>query len=242
MKSADLTRILAGAVFLAGISAGAVPQQPGTEDAKPKPQTEDKKPFQTKPGKDRWLVKTASDPDAVKVNKRTQDTTVEKLLALARPKDLPLDGSNAAFQEKRAKPVETTIYSVEVDVVECRAMPDGDYRVTLRGASGKTLILEMPDPAFVKPDSPFFYGIKSAREQFEQKFKPEPTAKPVQAHARITGLGYWARAYGKTKPEGNLVQLHPVVLVDWMDEPSKAFKQAADKAQKQKDTTPKTSQ
>jgi len=190
-------------------------------------------PAAPQPRRDRWLVKTASDPDAFKIKRTAQLTTIEKLLAMPRPKELPLDGSNDAYQARRTAPVEMTVYSVEADVVECQLMRDGDYRVTLKGASGKTLILEMPDPApeFVSSDSPFAYAIKAAREQFNSRAKPEKTPTLLHAHARITGIGYFARAFGKQKPEGNLVQLHPVLLIDWMEKPSKEFAQAAEKEQ-----------
>lgn len=197
-----------------------------------------------KPGRDRWLVKTASDPDATSINKRPVKSTVEKLLSIARPKDFPMDKTNEKYQEHRAKPVETTVYTVEADVVEYRLMPDGDYRVTIRGASGQTMVLEMPDPdpKFVDPQSPFAYAIKAARGQFEEKFKPERTARTALAHVRITGIGYFGRAFTRpgtqpgtapaTQPgvqpttpkvEGNLIQLHPVLDVQWMDKPTPEF-------------------
>jgi hypothetical protein len=221
-----------GVLASAGGAVIAAPQQDGQAGAKPQTPKEDNKAQTPKPGKDRWLVKTASDPDAEKVNKKAQETTIEKLLALARPKDFPLDGSNAAYQQKRIAPVETSVYAVEADVVECRLMPDGDYRVVIQGASGKPLVLEMPDPdpAFVDPKSPFAYSIKAAREQFKARFTPTTTTQKIQGHVRITGIGFFGRTYGKNKPDGNLLQLHPVLDVDWMDKPTEEFTKAAEKA------------
>ncbi len=224
------SRIAIASIFcFLGVQAAPAQDKPAGDTPKTSEVKATSAPVAPKPGKDRWLVKTASDPDAKKINTRTQQTTIEKLLALPRPKEMPLDGSNPAYQEKRAVPVEMTIYSVEADIVECQLMRDGDYRVVLKGASGKTLILEMPDPApdFVSPDSPFFYSIKAAREQFNARVKPEITVTPVQAHARVTGIGYFARAYGKQKPEGNLIQLHPVLQIEWMAQPGKEFAKAA---------------
>ena len=231
--------IALGSLF---ICSGLLPASAQDKEIpKTDPPTGTTAPAAPKPHGDRWLVKTASDPDAAKIKTTAQLTTIEKLLAMARPKDMPLDGSNAAYQAKRVAPVEMTVYSVEADVVECQLMRDGDYRVTLKGASGKTLVLEMPDPApeFVSPDSPFAYGIKAAREQFNSQVKPEKTPTPMHAHARVTGIGYFARAYGKQKPEGNLVQLHPVLLIDWMEKPSKEFAKAAEKEQSKTAPEPK---
>ena len=131
--------------------------EPGTtENGKTTAKPADTSTQTIRPGKDRWPVKTATDPDARSINPKPEKTSVESLLDLPRPVDLPLRESNPTMQEHRARPVETTVYSVEVDVTDCRLMPDGDYRVTLRGASGKTIVMEMPDtaPGLCSPDRP----------------------------------------------------------------------------------------
>jgi hypothetical protein len=40
----------------------------------------------------------------------------KQLVAIPRPLDMPLDGSNPFFQEHPACPAETTVFSVETDV------------------------------------------------------------------------------------------------------------------------------
>jgi hypothetical protein len=175
--------------------------------------------------RDRWLIKTASDAEAQEINAKASASTVEKLLAIPRPLDMPLDGSNPFFQQHRARPAETTVFSVEADVIDCRLMPDGDYRVTVRGHSGKTLVLEMPNPTpeFVDPKSKFAGQIKAARDQFSAKFKPETKSQPLTGHARISGVGYFGRVYGNRPAEGNLIQLHPVLNIEWLDKPTAEF-------------------
>jgi hypothetical protein len=182
-----------------------------------------------RPGKDRWLVKTASDQGANDVNRRPEKTTVEKLRAIPRPADYPVGSTPGKYQTQRAGTVEKSLYTVDADVVECRLMPDGDYHVVIRGASGETMVLEMPDPSpvFTSPNSPFAYAIKSARDQFDAKVKPERTAMPLNLHARITGIGFFGRQYGKAPARGNLVQLHPVVDFDWQERATPEF--AADR-------------
>jgi len=104
-------------------------------------------------------------------------------------------------------------------------MPDGDYRVTVKGVSGKTMVLEMPnpDPEFVDPKSKFAGQIKTARDQFSSKIKPERTSQPMQGHARITGVGFFGRTYGSKPADGNLIQLHPVLNIEWLDKPTTEF-------------------
>src|ERR1043166_1604584 len=54
--------------------------KPADKQTKPAPQT-------IRPGKDRWSVKTATDPDARKVEAKPVKTTIEEMLKLPRPKD-----------------------------------------------------------------------------------------------------------------------------------------------------------
>ncbi len=212
-----------------GLLQAALAQQPDPSGTAAKSPVENKKPSDPKapprPGKDRWLVKTASDTEAQAINPVPQKTTIEALLKLPRPATLPLKETPPAMQAHRAYPVEASVYTVEADIIACQAMPDGDYKVTLRGASGQTLVMEMPDPApgFVDPASPFAKQIAEARTQFDGKFQPERTARPILGHARLTGIGYFGRAYGSQEPTGNLIQLHPVLKVEWLPRPTPEF-------------------
>jgi hypothetical protein len=178
---------------------------------------------QFKPGRDRWPVKTATDDDANEIVAKPVPTTVEALLALPRPADMPLHEANPKYQSRRAKGVETTVYKVEAEVKECRLMPDGDYRVVIQGKSGKTLVLEMPnpDPQFVAPTGRFAKQIGAARQQFEAQCRPAVPMKTVAVGRRavITGIGFFGHTFRPDQPaEGNLVQLHPVVAIKWLPE------------------------
>jgi hypothetical protein len=218
--------LLAAATGLEGI-VGAQTGKPSTD----KPQAD--KPAAAAPKtppaaareRDRWKIKTGSDAEAREIATAPVASTVEKLLAIPRPLDMPPDGSNSFFQQHRARPAETTVFSVEADVVDCRLMPDGDYRVTVQGVSGKKLVLEMPNPGpeFVDPKGKFAAQIKSAREQFETKFKPERKSKSAAGHARITGVGFFGRTYGNRAPDGNMIQLHPILKIEWLDKPTPDF-------------------
>ena len=82
---------------------------------------------------DRWLVKTASDPDVMKVKTTANKTTIEKLLEIPRPAELPLYETPAKFQDKRIERLEKALkfYSgVET------------FRPSLTFASGAQVILQ----------------------------------------------------------------------------------------------------
>ena len=69
----------------------------------------------------------------------------------------------------------------------------------------------------------FAKRIGEARTQYDTKLQPERAVKTVVGHARITGIGYFGRAYTTLKTTGNLIQLHPVLKVEWLPQPTAEF-------------------
>jgi hypothetical protein len=135
----------------------------------------------TKPGTERWPVKTGEDPDRDAVGKNVingQDlgagivpTTVEELISVPRPPGLEvLTADPPAFQSKRAQPVETTIWQLEGTITVLNQEADGDYHLVFQGASGATLVAEVPTPSTVFiGDSPWMANIKEARQAVDDK-------------------------------------------------------------------------
>src|SRR5438477_1449372 len=92
-------------------------------------------------GVERWAVKTLSDPDRERVQRRPVDTTIEALVALPRP---------VVFSPvTRADPVEVTVFRVEARLLWLFAESDGDYHLVLASPHDTTItmIAEVPDPA-----------------------------------------------------------------------------------------------
>jgi len=171
-----------------------------------------------KPGTDRWPVKTATDDDARQIVTKPVHITVEELLALPRPADMPLNEANPKYQNHRARGAETTIYTIEAEVVECRLSMDADYHVTVRSEAGQTMVLEIPnpDPTFVPPGGRFARQLAGARREFDTRYHLTVPMKtvPVNVRARITGIGYFGHSSRAT--EGNLIQLHPLLKIQWL--------------------------
>jgi hypothetical protein len=136
----------------------------------------------TKPGVERWPVKTGQDHDRALVGKNIVEgknlgagivvATVEDLIAAPRPADMP-DPQLLYndYQSKRANPVETTIWRLDVTITAMKLEADGDYHLVLQGASGETMIGEIPTPSkqFVG-DSPWLANIRVARQAVDDKF------------------------------------------------------------------------
>jgi hypothetical protein len=158
----------------AGILQG--PAAPQAEEALVRPE------LVTKPGVERWPVKTGTDQDAATVGKNVingQDlgvgiveATLEELVSVPRPPDMPDPAKEYAdYQDRRSAPVEQTIWRVEVTITAMKLEADGDYHLVLQGASGETMVGEIPTPTkdFVG-DSPWITNIGQARQAVDDKF------------------------------------------------------------------------
>jgi hypothetical protein len=135
----------------------------------------------TKPGVERWPVKTGTDDDVALVGKNViggQDfgagiveTTVEELIAIGRPPQMADPTSlNPAFQSSRAQPVEIVIWRIDATITALKLEADGDYHLVLQGESGETMIAEVPTATkrFVE-DSPWLDNMKVARRDVDDK-------------------------------------------------------------------------
>jgi hypothetical protein len=157
----------------AGINVGESPRR---AFAKPMPEAA------TRPGVERWPVKTGQDPDRALVGKNVIDgkdlgtgivvTTVEELISAPRPDDMPdPEKLYNAYQSKRAQPFETTIWQLDAVITAMKHETDGDYHLVLQGASGETMIGEIPTPSSeFLGDSPWLGNIRAAREAIDDKF------------------------------------------------------------------------
>ncbi|MGE5151115.1 MAG: hypothetical protein ACM3II_13410, partial [Rhodospirillaceae bacterium] len=130
----------------------------------------------------RWPVKTGQDPDRAAVGKNVIEgrdlgagivaATVEELITAPRPADMP-DPKRLynAYQSKRARPVETTIWRLDVTITAMKLEADGDYHLVLQGASGETMIGEIPTPTVqFAGDSPWLANMRAARHAIDDKF------------------------------------------------------------------------
>jgi hypothetical protein len=136
----------------------------------------------TKPGVERWPVKTGTDQDVARVATNAiggenlgagiVPATVEELIRIGRPPGMRPASSNfdRQFHDKRLGVVEQTVWSVEVEIIALKLEGDGDYHLVLQGASGETMIAECPTPTttFIGA-SPWLENIKAARKMIDDK-------------------------------------------------------------------------
>ncbi len=138
--------------------------------------------FVTKPGTERWPVKTGEADDVAAVGKNVIGgqnlgagivlATVEDLVQIPRTPDTQDVASlNPAFQSKRILPLEVVIWQLDVTIIALKLEADGDYHLVLQGGSGETMIGEVPTPsaAFIG-NSPWMTNIQAARQAVDDKF------------------------------------------------------------------------
>jgi hypothetical protein len=175
-----------------------------------------------KPGVHRWLVMTGADPDAHLVGppQGFVHATVEGLISLTRPSNMVSpDKVYPEYQNKRATPVELTIYGVEASIIALKLQRSGDYHLVLQGASGATMIAAAPnpDPLFVSPSSRWAKEIALVRQEISKRFVGGP-GEPQRV--RITGVGFFNRIHGQTGVAPNGIELHPVISIQSLEDPA----------------------
>ena len=149
----------------------------------------------TKPGIERWDVKTGNDQDVNDVGQNVVDsstvpgivpTTVEQMVNMPRPDDsnhpLPATPESRFDQwwyEHRVRPVEVVIWQLDADITAVKSEADGDYHLVLQGDSGETMIGEVPNPdhQFIM-DSPWTQNIQTARAVVDKIIGEDVSAQP----------------------------------------------------------------
>lgn len=158
-------------------------------------------------GTERWQVKTLSDPDAPRVRLTPVATTVESLAALPRPRYLPPYG--------RAGRAETTIFCVEGWLKDFTTEKDFDLHVILSGLADTTttIVAEIPDSRCSGACASGYAELYAqARQAFENRLKTWTTDT---LRVRIMGVGFFDRPHGQYGAAPNLIELHPVLAIDF---------------------------
>src|SRR5579872_5422899 len=93
-----------------------------------------------------------------------KSTTIAQLIGVHAPKPIP--------KEKRVAPLETSYWEIEATLTDYALEDDADFHLVLEDDSGNTMIAEIPDPDCVDTESPFYDGIKKARDVFNKRLSP----------------------------------------------------------------------
>ena len=180
-------------------------------------------------GKERWEVKTLSDPQASAV--KLDPTKIKRIsIKTLRTKQKPAGAST----EQRISPVETTVYEVEAALIKARWVWDprpgtptkkkGDRDIHLVIAAPSdhalTMIVEFPDPACVEAQPALKKMMRDARNAFLDCKGLQPSSDkpfhPLNGQATINGVGFFDRPHATGHaPHG--IELHPVLFFSSSD-------------------------
>ena len=136
----------------------------------------------TKPGVERWPVKTGTDINVALVGKNIiggqslgagiVPATVEEVILMGRPVGMRPVSKNfdSGFHASRLGVVERTVWQIEGDITVLKLEKDGDFHLVIQGASGETMVAEVPTGTkeFLG-ESPWLANIKAARQRIEDK-------------------------------------------------------------------------
>ena len=164
----------------------------------------------------RWKIRTGSDPTADTVKESPVRTTVEQLAAENRPADMNNPKQvYPAYQNRRASPVEQTIFEVEADIVAHKMHLSGSYHLDLRGTTGQTMIANCIDPRLAA-GSRWEKEICDVRKKVEEKLRPLPTISRGNWRVRISGIGFFNQVHGQSGVAPNGLELTPVLSIEWL--------------------------
>lgn len=160
----------------------------------------------TRCGIERWDVKTLTDPAAPQVNFTPKPATVEDLAALPVPAGFGPDAARLA--------PELQTYMVTATLVEFKEEADSDFHLVIQGASGQSMIAEIPH-ANCAQGSRVLVQISAARTHFIDKLgQPSPTSwTRANAPITLTGVLFFDVPHGQTGVALNAVELHPILEV-----------------------------
>jgi hypothetical protein len=152
-------------------------------------------------GKERWDVKTLTDPDASQVNLVPQVAAVADLI------DLP-----APVQPTSRVRQEFNTYQLTGTITLAKLEADNDIHMVLTDADGRTMIIESPCRDCAQ-NSIVHDQIATVRQTVEAQFPTaasggvENTSIPVT----VTGVAFFDRLHGQDGVAPNGIELHPVL-------------------------------
>ncbi|GHO86361.1 hypothetical protein [Dictyobacter formicarum] len=159
-------------------------------------------------GVERWSVKTGTDADVSKINlQSTTPTTIAALSALTAPSTLP--------SNNRIQPTETTVFQLQDTLTQYKLETDSDYHLILSDSSGKTMIVEIPDPACVGSSSPLLSSIQTARSEFDARYTPTSSFQTANVPVTVRGVGFFDFLHGQAGVAPNGIELHAVLDIQF---------------------------
>jgi hypothetical protein len=153
-------------------------------------------------GKERWDVKTLTDPDTSLIN---WNDTIKTTIAEQRDTDIfkPIKKGKNVPRKKN----ETQLYEITAYIIGCKLESDQD----------NTMIVEIPSPDCPEVQNcSHLSEITQVRDWFKSNFKPTTKYKKYKKTDlyRIIGIGFSDFIHGQTGVAPSGRELHPVIKIE----------------------------
>ena len=157
-------------------------------------------------GVERWAVKTGTDSEAQGIKlSPAKPVSIATLRSYAKPSSYPAT---------RIGTVEKTAYQVDATLTKYKSESDGDLHLVLADAAGKTLIVEIPDPACMG-SSPWKARVTAVRKAFSSRYTATSSFKTTSKHVVVSGVGFFDKIHGQTGVAPNGIELHAVTGISF---------------------------
>jgi hypothetical protein len=160
-------------------------------------------------GKERWDVKTLTDPEASRVDLTPQLATVAYLVNLPAP-----------AQPTSREPAECLVYELKGTITMAKMETDSDYHMVLDDGRGNTMIIEAPSLGCCS-GSRVADQIAAVRAAVEAHFPPvaqgalsalgQPITVTASVPVTVTGVAFFDRLHHQTGVALNGIELHPLL-------------------------------
>lgn len=157
-------------------------------------------------GIERVKIKTCSDTDAVRINKKPRKTSIKTLSKKIAPekvgKNLPRTG------------IEFKTYIIKAKIIYWKKEEDGDYHLILQDLKDTTLTIigEIPNPNCNEVKNGIFHKeIESSRKSFDS-FKLTRNRIKTGIYT-ISGVAFFDKKHGQKGTAENGIELHPILSI-----------------------------
>ena len=111
----------------------------------------------------------------------------------------------------RVSPFETSVWTINGNLLEYKFEDDSDYHIVLQDESGNTIIGEIPNPGCVGSGSPLAASIFNARMKFNAMFTANTSFQFANVPVQVTGVAMFDFLHGQTGVAPNGIELHPIL-------------------------------
>ena len=159
-------------------------------------------------GKERWDVKTLTDPDTTFIDfDNIISTTIHDQCELPKP---------SKIKNKPRLKSERTVYELIGYVTSFKLEDDRDYHVVIEDPeTEETMVVEILDPDCPGIESTSRYEtFKEVRDWFKKLFKPTSSFKTKRVKVKLTGVGFFDFIHGQRGMAPNGREIHPVLSME----------------------------